>query len=84
MIEFELLPTPNAQFGPYFVKYNKCTSLLANTIGPTIDPERLRTLVGHLQAIASVQQAVEDYNKLVQAEGTELWNDTLIFSSKKV
>ena len=82
-IEFELPPSPNAPIGLYFVKQNKCISLLANTNEPTTDPKRLRILLGHLKAIPSMQQAVNDCNKLFQVEGTKSWNYTRKFFIKE-
>ena len=63
----------------YFAKQNKCISVLSDTDEPITEPKRLRTLLGHLQAIPAMQQPVDDYNKKVQSEGAMSWNDTRKF-----
>ena len=77
-------PKPDASMGLYFTKQNKCIYLIADTNEPVTNPKRLRTLLGHLQAIPLIQPVVEDYNKLVQAEGAKSWNDTRFVLSKKI
>ena len=54
MIEFELAPKSNALLELYFAKQNKCISVLSDTDEPITKPKRLRTLLGHLQAIPSM------------------------------
>ena len=83
MIGFEFPPLPDAQIGSYFVKQNTCISLLANTDESITNPKQQQTLLGNLLAIPLMQQAVDNYNKLVQAERTKLWNDTQLFSIKE-
>ena len=63
----------------YFAKQNKCISVLSDTDEPITELKRLRTLLGHLQAIPAMQQPVDDYNKKVQSEGPMSWNDTRKF-----
>ena len=55
MIEFELPPTTGEGMNLYFAKQNKCISVLSNTDEPITKPKRLRTLLGHLQAIPAMQ-----------------------------
>ena len=83
MITFEKPPIPDAPLGLYFAKQNTCISVLADTDEPITDPKRLRTLLGHLQAIPSMQPAFNDYHKLVQLEGPKSWNDTRKFFIKE-
>ena len=83
IIEFEVPPTTDAPLGLYFAKQNRCISVLANTDEPITEPKRLCTLLGHLQAIPSMQQAVSEYHKLVHAEGSKSWNDTQKFFIKE-
>ena len=79
MIEFELPPTTGAGMNLYFAKQNKSISVLSDTDELITEPKRLRTLLGHLQAILAIQQPVDDYNKKVQSEGPMSWNDTRKF-----
>ena len=65
----------------YFAKQNKCFSLLSDTNKPITNSKRLYTLIGHLQAVPSMQVAINNYNKLVQAEGA---NKTQKISLKKI
>ena len=83
MIELELPPTLDAPLGLYFVKQNRCISVLADTDEPITKPKRLRTLLGHLQGIPSMQPAVDEYNKLVQSKRPKSWNDTRNFFTKE-
>ena len=75
MIEFELPPTSGSPIGLYFAKQNRCISILSDTNELAAKPKRLRTLLGHLQAIPAMQQPVDDYNKKVLADGAMSWND---------
>ena len=81
--EFELPPTSGSPISLYFVRQNRCISILADTDEPVTDPKRLRTLLGHLQAIPAMQQPVDDYNKKILSDGAMSWNDTRNFSSWK-
>ena len=76
LITFEKPPHPDAPLGNYFAKQNNCIAVLADTDEPISEPKRLRVLLGHLQAIPSMQPAVDDYHKLVRAEGPKSWDDT--------
>ena len=53
-IEFDLVTKPDAPLRLYFVKQNRCISVLSNTNEPITNPKRLRTLLGHLQDIPSM------------------------------
>ena len=81
--EFELPPTLGSPISLYFAKQNRCISILADTDEPVTDPKRLRTLLGHLQAIPAMQQPVDDYNKKVLSDGAMSWNDTQKFFIKE-
>ena len=83
MIEFELAPMPDAPLGFHFTKQNRCISVLSDTDKPITKPKHFRTLLGHLYDIPSMQLAVGDYNKLIQAEGLKSWNDTQKFFIKE-
>ena len=77
--EFELPPTSGAPIGLYFAKQNRCISILSDTNEPITKPKRLRTLLGHLQAIPAMQQPADDYNKKILSNGAISWNDTRKF-----
>ena len=83
LITFEKPPNTDAPLGLYFAKQNNCISVLADTDEPITEPKRLRTLLGHLQAIPSMQPAVDDYHKLVRSEGPKSWDDTRKFFIKE-
>ena len=83
LITFEKPPHPDAPLGLYFAKQNNCIAVLADTDEQITEPKRLRTLLGHLQAILSIQPAVDDFHKLVKLEGPKSWNDTRKFFIKE-